>query len=77
MNRLFMWMCMAALFLCHTSCQEGTLEENGSGEVALTRAVDSNAQHLIQQARTGEVDAYLQLAVCYRDGNGVGAAEHI
>jgi hypothetical protein len=38
---------------------------------AQTRAADQRVQHLIQQARLGDVEAYNSLALCYRDGDGV------
>lgn len=52
--------------LCYTSCQREKMEFN---EPICIEKLD--VQHLIQQARNGEVEAYQSLAFCYRDGNGV------
>ena len=61
MKRLFIMMCMA-VWLCHTSCQNNVME---------FLEADHEIQNLVLQARSGEAEAYKQLAVCYCDGNGV------
>ena len=70
MNRLFIAICTIVLLICN-ACQDNTIDlENQSAELK-TRSVDLKFQHLIQQARNGDADAYKLLAIYYRDGDGV------
>ncbi len=70
MNRLFITICAVALLMCN-ACQDNTIDlDNQHGELT-TRAADMKLQHLVQQARSGDADAYQSLAICYRDGDGV------
>ena len=70
MNRLFIAICAIVLLICN-ACQDKTIDlENQCAELK-TRSIDQKTQHLIQQARNGDADAYKSLAICYRDGDGV------
>lgn len=70
MNRLFIAICAIVLLICN-ACQDNTIDwENQNGELT-TRYVDLKFQDLVQQARSGDADAYKSLAICYRDGDGV------
>ena len=70
MNRLLVAICAIVLLMCN-ACQDNFIDlENQNGELT-TRAADMKFQHLVQQARSGDADAYKSIAVCYRDGNGV------
>lgn len=70
MNRLLVVICAIVLLICN-ACQDNFIDlENQNGELT-TRAADMKFQHLVQQARSGDADAYKSIAVCYRDGDGV------
>lgn len=70
MNRLFIAICAIVLLMCN-ACQDNFIDlENQNGEL-MKQAADMKFQHLVQQARNGDADAYKSLAVCYRDGDGV------
>lgn len=70
MSKFYIAICALVLLICN-ACQDNTIDwENQSGELT-TRSVDLKFQHLIQQARSGDADAYKSLAICYRDGDGV------
>lgn len=71
MTRLFTILGMVSLLVFHTSCNDSVMDLESPGTEMETRAVDQRVQHLIQQARQGDVDAYNSLALCYRDGDGV------
>lgn len=72
MNRLFTFLCIVSLLLFHTSCNDGVMELESSDVELKTRVTEQRVQNLIQQARYGDADAYNSLALCYRDGDGVG-----
>lgn len=70
MSKFYIAICALVLLICN-ACQDNTIDwENQSGELT-TRSVDLKFQHLIQQARSGDADAYKSLAICYRNGDGV------
>ena len=71
MNRLFVMSCMAILLLCHTSCQDGAEEFQRPSVELEKECQELNVQRLVQQARDGNADAYMALALCYKDGEGV------
>ena len=70
-TRLFTILCMASILVSHTSCNDSVMNYGSPSVEAQTRAADQRVQHLIQQARLGDVEAYNSLALCYRDGDGV------
>ncbi len=65
MRRKIVLIFMSISLVCHTSCQRDE-EDNESNCVS-----KQDLQHLIQQVRNGDVEAYKSLAFCYRDGDGV------
>ncbi|MBQ8362048.1 MAG: hypothetical protein IJX44_08905 [Bacteroidaceae bacterium] len=70
MNRLFATICGIVLLMCN-ACQDNAINlDNQNGELT-TRAAGMKFRQLVQQARTGDADAYKSLAICYRDGDGV------
>ena len=71
MNKLLTILCMVAMLLFHTSCNDNVMDLESPNVEMKTRAVDQRVQNLIQQARQGDVEAYNSLALCYRDGDGV------
>ena len=71
MNKLFTILCMASILVFHTSCNDSVMNYGSPSVEAQTRVVDQRVQHLIQQARLGDVEAYNSLALCYRYGEGV------
>lgn len=71
MNRLFVISCMVTLLFCHTSCQDGAEEFQGPSVELEKECQELNVQRLVQQARDGNSDAYMALALCYKDGEGV------
>ena len=71
MNKFFTILCMASILVSHTSCNDSVMNYGSPSVEAQTRAADQRVQHLIQQARLGDVEAYNSLALCYRDGDGV------
>ena len=73
MKKQWLFTCMAALLLAHTSCvTDATIMEMESPSVeSRSHMAKSQVQALVQQARQGETEAYKSLAHCYRDGNGV------
>ena len=74
MNRLFVMSCMAILLFCHTSCQDGAEEFQRPSVELEKECQELNVQRLVQQARDGNADAYMTLALCYKDGEGVGTS---
>lgn len=71
MNRLFIILCMVAVLVFHTSCNDSVMDLKCPSVGMNTRAVDQRVQNLILQARQGDVEAYNSLVLCYRDGDGV------
>lgn len=71
MKRKWLFTCMAALLLSHTSCmKEENVLETSSVE-SRNQIMEQKVQNLIQQARYGNTEAYKSLAFCYRDGRGI------
>ena len=64
-------MCMVALLLIQTSCQDDSIDLDNSNVEVKTCVVEQKVQNLIQQVRIGNFEAYKSLALCYRDGDGV------
>lgn len=71
MNKLFTILCMVLMLVFHTSCNDSGMGIESSSVELKIRALDQRVQHLIKQARQGDVEAYNSLALCYRDGDGV------
>ena len=72
MNKFFTILCMASILVSHTSCNDSVMNYGSPSVEAQTRVVDQRVQDLIQQARQGDVEACNSLALCYRDGDGIG-----
>lgn len=66
-----MVLCAGALVL-NASCNDDLTEMDTPSATMQTRAREQRAESLIQQARAGDSEAYKALAICYRDGDGVG-----
>ncbi len=59
-----------AVLICSYSCEASY--ELGQSVASLNTIVqESNVERLVQKIKSGDVDAYYELAECYRDGNGV------
>lgn len=71
MKRLFTILCMCALCLCHTACDECAVNAQCGAVEQKSRVAEHRVQNLIRQAREGDVEAYKELAICYHDGDGV------
>ena len=73
MKKQWLFTCMSALLLAHTSCvTDATVMEVETSRIeSRSHMAKSQVQALVQQARQGETEAYKSLAHCYRDGNGV------
>lgn len=72
MNRLFTILCVVSLLVFHTSCDDSVMDLESLNVEIKTRAAEQRVQNLIQQVRQGDVEACKSLAICYRDGDGVG-----
>lgn len=71
MNRILSFLCLVSLLVFQMSCNKGIMDlESSEGELK-TRATEQKVKDLIQQARSGDAEAYKSLAICYRDGKGV------
>lgn len=55
----------------NTSCNDNITELEAQTPAMQTQAKEQRVESLIQQARTGDSEAYKTLAICYRDGDGV------
>lgn len=73
MKKQWLFACMTALLLAHTSCvtDATVMEVETSSVESRNYMAERQVQALVQQARQGETEAYKSLAFCYRDGNGV------
>lgn len=69
MQKIFILLCSAIIWLCCTSSKEYITDNNES--IFPDGMPNPQIESLIRQARQGKVEAYDSLAICYRDGNGV------
>ncbi len=73
MKKQWLFTCMTAFLLAHTSCvTDESIMEMGASNVESRNCTEEEQVHsLVEQARQGEAEAYKSLAFCYRDGKGV------
>lgn len=62
---------LATMLAFNTSCSDDSVELDSPNYTMQTRAKEQRVQSLIQQARTGDSEAYKALALCYHHGEGV------
>lgn len=62
---------LATMLAFNTSCNDDSVELDSPNYAMQTRAKEQRVQSLIQQARTGDSEAYKALALCYHNGDGV------
>lgn len=68
MKKIVALICMAVWLLGLTSCQENLMDGDALDVVGKE---ELKVQRLFQQIREGDMEAYKELAICYRDGIGV------
>lgn len=71
MKKTISMVLLATIMAFNTSCSDDSEEFSAPTSVMQTRAREQRVQSLIQQARTGDSEAYKALALCYHHGDGV------
>lgn len=71
MSRILLFVCMACMLVCHTSCSDDAVDLEAQTAIQASSASDQRVQNLILRAREGDVEACKSLIYCYRDGDGV------
>lgn len=72
MKKIVTLLCMAVWLMGLTSCQENLMDGDALDVVGKE---ELKVQELFQQIREGDMEAYKELAICYRDGIGVEKSE--
>lgn len=71
MNRILFVMCMALCLVFHVSCQDNVVNSDLCVEDLQLNGAEEKVQLLVEKARMGDTEAYLALAQCYCEGDGV------
>ena len=71
MNRLFAILCVWALCVCHTACEDCVVVSGCEGAKRVSRVAEQRTQKLINRARVGDAEACKELVLCYHNGDGV------